>query len=518
MHACSRMLPLLLLIVLLPFAAGAEERVRAYGGRGEDRLLEIAECRGGLFAAGMTMSDDGDLSMRTRTGETGWAMLLDEGGERLWSYTSARAGMTRMAAPAVLDDERCSVLLTDEDGQRCDWILLDASGGVSARMEVSLRDLGMEDGFSVLQMLLCDQEPAKIAVICRRESDGSVSAITLDELGRPDVHGRFLPEGEGMAVSDRHGALAWIGTNAGCMTVTRIETEAESSAVRFAGIDVLAVRDALMQDDGSVVCCGEAQMEAQTVGFAARVSREGEVLFVHRFTRPQCRICQTETGYAVCGAWETGAAAAFLDEDGGLLGEALLADADVLDIAGIPGGCAALTYRAGQKQKQAVITPVYPQAGMLPVLVMAREEPVQTAVSAAEGTPEVPLDSGYLVCGGDEMGVQVTLMDDAGNTVWSTRIPIHTAADALEWRCAARLAAGAVLLGGRYLTGHGGEVRQQGVIALLGSDGVLRRIEEIEGLGAVTAVEVLDEAHALLSGSGERMPSLDTDVQVEIEL
>lgn len=513
MHACMRVIAAWLLM-LLPLAACAEGNARAYGGRGEDRLLEIAECGGGLFAAGMTMSSDGDLSMRTRTGETGWAMLLDEHGERLWSYTSARAGMTKMTDPAALEDGRFSVLLTDEEKRRYDWLLLRASGGVDARKEIALRDLGVEEGFSAQQALLCGQEPAKIAVIVRRESDGAVSVVTLDELGKTETAGSFLSEEAGMAVSDRHGALAWVSAQSGCMTVMRIGEMMESSAVRFADFDVLAVWDALMQDDGSIVCCGEAQTQEECLGFAARVSREGEVLFVHTFLYPQRHISQTETGYAVCGTWEKGSAVAFFDEDGAMLGEAAVEEDDVLDIAGIPDGCAVLSYLSGQAQKQAMITSVYPQAGMQPVLMMAQEKALQ-ASGEAERTPEIPLAGGYLVCGGDDMGVQVTLMGDAGDAVWSTRIPIHTAADRLEWLCAARLEDGSVLLGGRYLTGQGEQVRQQGAIALLGSDGVLRRIEEIEGLGVVNAIEILDAAHALLLGSA---PALDADAQVQIEL
>lgn len=503
MHACGRILAIGLLMLALPLSGLAEDARRVYGGRGEDRLLEIAEAGGGLFAVGTTASSDGDLSVRTRSGETGWAMRIGESGERLWSYASARSGMTRMIDPVPLDDGRYSLLLTDAEGQRCDWILLDSEGKLLSRAEVSLDSFGMGEGFRVMQMLLCGQSTPQIAVIAQDTSDGAVCAVMLDELGRSGALGRFLPDGAGIAVSDRRGALAWIGVQLGCMTVTRLAGDMESASVRFAEFDVVSVSDALMQDDGSVVCCGEAQTERGAAGFAARVSREGEVLFAHVFLEPQRHVCQTETGYAVSGAWEAGTSVAFLDEDGGLLGEAPAETADVLDIAGAPGGCALLTHIEGYRQKQAEIT-LISQAGSAEIGLL--DMPEGEAQSPAHETsmpethmmdtpaPEIAVGSGYLLCGGDKKGVQVTLMDGAGQSVWSTRIPIHTAADALEWCCAAWLEDGSVFLGGRYLTGEGEAARQRGAIALLSSDGVLRRVEELPGAGAVVGAEWLGGA------------------------
>ena len=122
------------------------------------------------------------------------------------------------------------------------------------------------------------------------------------------------------------------------------------------------------------------------------------------------------------------------------------------------------------------------------------------------------LMDGYLVCGeSDSFGVRVTCMDGSGTQRWSTRIPIHTAADALEWLCAAQLADGGVLLGGRYLTGEGAEAAQEGVLALLSGDGVLRRIEVVEGAGAVCALEPMDGGSVTLHIASGAAPSLQAD-------
>lgn len=518
MHACGRMIAICLLTLALPLAVSAEAQPRIYGGRGEDRLLEIAEAGGGLLASGTTASSDGDLSMRTREGETGWAMLTGEDGERIWCYASGRAGMTRMVDPAPLDDGRYSLLLTDDEGQRGDWLLLDEKGRLLSRAEISRDSIGADAELEIGRMMLFAQSPAEIAVIAENAKSGEVCAFALDEAGNPRELGRFLPEGGGMSVSDRRGALAFVGTQAGCMTVTRLSGSMESASVRFTDFDVLSVSDALLQDDGSVVCCGAAQRESGAAGFAARVSREGEVLFAHVFLQPQRHVCQTENGYAVCGAWEADSSVAFFDEDGALLGTALTGDADVLDIAGAPGGCAALTYLSGHRQKQAVITPVSMDAGAELHLLVQREEEATADGQKQPASPEIAVSGGYLLCGGDKLGVKVTLMDGSGKPVWSTRIPIHTAADALEWRCGAQLEDGAVFLGGRYLTGEGDVQSQKAAIALLGGDGVLRRVEELPDAGAVVGAELLDGGAVRLHVSRSETPDLTADDTIDIML
>lgn len=514
----GRLMAAWLLMMALPLAACAQDAQRIYGGREEDRLLEIAEAGGGLFAAGTTASSDGDLSVRTREGETGWAMLIDESGARRWSYASGRYGMTRMTDPAPLGDGRYSLVLSDEEGLRCDWILLDQRGKLLARTEIGLSTFGLGAQDRIADALICSRSPAKIAVITKNGEDGSLGAYLLDESGAAETGGRFLAQGEGLAVSDGQGALAWIGAQSGAVTVTRPLKEMESASVRFAAFDVLRVTDALMQADGSIVCCGEAKTDGGAAGFAARVSREGEALFAHVFFAPQSAVCQTENGYAVCGAWEEGTAVAFLDEDGGLLGEAFAPVQDALDIAGISGGCALLTHTGERRQKQAAVTPVLMRENADVGLIDFPEKP-ETAPEAPElPAPDIPVGSGYLVCRGEKAGVRVTLMDDGGQAVWSTRIPIHTAADALEWLCAAWLEDGSVFLGGRYLTGEGDSMRQQGAIALLSGDGVLRRVEEVPGAGAVVGAELPAGGMVRLHISRSETPAVAADDRIDMTL
>ena len=74
----------------------------------------------------------------------------------------------------------------------------------------------------------------------------------------------------------------------------------------------------------------------------------------------------------------------------------------------------------------------------------------------------------------------MTLEDAQGGEIWRLRTVIHTAADRLEWRCALELPDGSYALGGRYLTGEGQRTEQAAALAVVGHEGVLRRIVPVE--------------------------------------
>lgn len=505
-----------LLLALLTPLAQSYAQSRAYGGSGEDMLTELAQGEGGLFAVGMTASDDGDLSARTRSGEAGWALCLRENGERRWSYASAHTGLARMTAPAALPDGRYSLVLTDETAQRGEWILLAPSGKASMRTEIgaALPEDGM---YTVVQYLLCSEEPASLAVILRRGDE--VWTVILEENG--DVRGGepAHASGEGRAASDGLGGLIWASSQDGRLSLVRLDAQAHAG-FSYDGWRIRAVTDVLMQEDGSVVCCGALEEDG---GFLVRVSCEGEVIFCLATPQALCHICQTETGFA---AFSGGAEPSllFVDEDGGVLGMEKDVPAEVLDLAGVPDGAALLTHTAGRRQPQAVITSVLlsgvkpvPAQSMPEELTQASAPQKQAAIDDAsaidDGASELMASGGkHIVCRDDGLGVRVTLVDGDGQTVWSTRTPIHTAADALQWLCAAYLEDGSVLLGGRYLSGEGDQLRQEGVTALLNSDGVLRRIETVEGAGAVTAIAT--EPDVVLYLATGSLPSAGTEASM----
>lgn len=86
----------------------------------------------------------------------------------------------------------------------------------------------------------------------------------------------------------------------------------------------------------------------------------------------------------------------------------------------------------------------------------------------------LPLEDGWLLYGAGERGAQLLRVDASLEERWHTRTPIHTAADALEWRCGVALASGEMMLarplphgtwrpgragGRRRAAGSGGELK-----------------------------------------------------------
>ena len=512
MHWGRRAAAAALALTALASAAQAQGASRAYGGRSEDNLLEMTQAGSALFAVGTTASTDGDLSMRRRTGFTGWATLIDEDGTPLWSYASAHTGFDRMISPAALEDGRLSLVLTDRQAQGGEWLLLGSNGALLARVPIPSALCGDGKSRSVCRMLACDQSPAALAVFLSGPEPGMLQAGRMDERGETVLGMPFEGDAQGCAASDLRGGLAWIGARDGALCLTRFDgAEAvEMMTVAFGAFEVERIGDALMLDDGSVACCGEAQDGAG--GFLVRVSGEGEVLFARALDGAQRQLCQTETGLAVYGLQDSSAAVSFFDEDGNLQGVEPALRADAQDLAGTPDGAALLVHLESLRDRQAVITRV--QQRMDALEAQQEDDDGGEALPAAAG-PALDVAGSHLLCSAAEgRGVQVTYVDELGRERWSTRMPIHTAADALEWLCAVQLEDGRILLGGRYLSGEGEAARQQGALALLGSDGVLRSMEAVPGCGAVCAMEALADGTARLSTVSGSAPGLVPDAQM----
>ena len=230
-----------------------------------------------------------------------------------------------------------------------------------------------------------------------------------------------------------------------------------------------------------------------------RASREGELLFQKATGAPLSCLTQTDT----CFACLSGKQVLFADEDGGVLGTAPAPDG-TLDLAPSSFGAAALSHDGARGRRQAVLTHIaQPQAE-------PQEQPA--ALKQLSYEAEIAVESGYLVCSAQDMqGVQVRHVAADGTQIFSTRTPIHTAADALEWLCAAVLEDGSILLGGRYLTGEGEAALQEGVYALLTPGGVLRQMETISDAGAVCAIETAPESGILLHTVNGGEVSLEAD-------
>lgn len=465
----------------------AEDAPLAFGGSGEDRLCEAVACGEGLFAVGTTASSDYDLSMRTRRGETGWALRLDAQGSVQYSFCMARSGMTRMTAPTAHADGSCSFVLTDETGQRGEWVVLDERGRSVSRVAIDGAAALCPWGEEIVQMLPVDApEGVHLAAIVRH-ADGTLCCARAAQDGGVTAGVPFdgASGNGGAACAGPNDLLAYAGAQDGLLSITWIDAnnapERRVDGALAQDARAQTVRDALMGGDGSVAVCGEKEDGG---GFLLRASREGERLFLLETEAPLTCLTATDTGYAAL----TDGRILFTDEDGAGVAWAD-APEGALDLAASPGGATALTHLETRGKRQAVFTRVAQPP--LKQLTERRE---------AAALPQTLIaGDGYLLCSAeDALGVRVRHVTRDGREIFSVRTPIHTAADALEWLCAAKLRDGAILLGGQYVYGAGEDAERQGVTALLDEEGVLRRMETLEGAAAVRAIEVTPEGTILL--------------------
>ncbi|MGN0772515.1 MAG: hypothetical protein ACI4MP_01820 [Candidatus Ventricola sp.] len=479
----------LLLLGAQACALEADGAPAAFGGSGEDALYEAVACGDGLLAVGTTASSDYDLSMRTRSGETGWALRLNADGSVRFSFCTGRAGMTRMTAPAAFEDGSCSLVLVDGTAQRGEWIVLDERGRSVSRVAIDGAAALCPQGERIVQMLPVDgPEGVQLAALVAHADGETMCCARLAQDGSAAAGKPFAVSGPGVACAGREGLLAYAAVQDGGLSLAFVNGQGTAQQGfgegLTPGVRVQAVHDAQMGGDGSVAVCGET---ADGGGFLLRASREGERLFLLETGAPLTRLTATDTGYA---ALEDGRIL-FTDEDGSGVAWAA-APENTLDLAPSPGGAAALSHLDTRGRRQAAFAHV----------AQPELEPQQRAHGAYPGA--LTAGDGVLLCSAeDALGVRVRHMSADGEEIFSVRTPIHTAADALEWRCAAKLDDGSILLGGRYLYGTGEDARQQGVTALLGGDGVLRRMETLEDAAAVCAIELTPDGEILLHTSAQ---------------
>ena len=279
----------LLLLGARACALEAADVPAAFGGSGEDALYEVVACGDGLFAVGTTASNDYNLSMRTRRGETGWALRIGDDDGARFSFCTARAGMTRMTAPAAFEDGSCSLVLADEAAQRGEWIVLDERGRSVSRVPIDGAAALCPQGTQIVQLLPVDgPEGVQLAALIGHADGETMCCAHVAQDGSVTPGEAFTADKPGAVCAGRDGQMAYAAEQDGrlrmiCMNGNGMTEE------RYIGepARVRAVHDAQMGGDGSVTVCGET---ADGGGFLLRVSREGERLFLLETGAPLTRL------------------------------------------------------------------------------------------------------------------------------------------------------------------------------------------------------------------------------------
>lgn len=549
---------MLLLLTALPLCACAQTTGMLYGGRGEETILGTVPCEGGLFAVGYTYSSDGDLSMRTRTGKTGWALRIDVQGEVVFSACSAHVGRDEMVSPFAHADGTFSCILQGEN-QGAEWLRLSGEGRVLSRMELpQTADYCPHDAQAAQgRRIYCEGEGSAVLALEALHADGTSCMAALNENGtiRPGAAFQDGMDKVCVPLADGSGQLAALYTQDAQAVMTWIAPGSESEP-RVLHVPVEEgvlewIVSAVACEDGSLIFSGQL---AGGGGVITRVSRSGETLFSIRTSDPGWCMALTDIGFAALAQQEI----MFFSEDGALQGLApIRLQMDFPGeciLTGFGGGVALIESLPGSKTRQISVTAVeeYSEsveevyAGMenlrflrlgsemtdarrtaQGVLFHLRDQDGQTAALIVDGEGGyVPADAqpaaqpsqgwlledGRLEWTGDALGTWVSRISASGETLFTTRIVIHTAADSAQWLCMAQ-DKGDFLLGGRYLTQEGPTARQEAVVARIGADGVLREIRTVEALGCVCAMLPM-EGDVLLLGAASAWPRMEADVLI----
>lgn len=541
----TRVLALFALLVLLCAPACAQrEWEKTYGGNGTDRLTDMIATGDGLLAVGYTDSTDGDLSLRTRTGLTGWMLRLDGEGNVLWSCCTARSGRYVMSNPYAHGDGTFSVLLSGE-GSGSEWLRVDDEGSVTGRIvlpkpQAACSHAAAKELYGI--PLEKDGEPV-LALVVTHE-DGTNCYTLMREDGTVFPGAQVFPcraDGALEAAIDGSGRLIAVYPEDGDAEIVLIEPGSQEDArmipVAIDSGKLQLIISALPCRDGSVIFNGQLYAIGNVL---LRVNAEGETIFMRDDGEYLGPMTHTQVGFAGVDSDEI----LFYDEDGALLGARArnVEEEWPLALAALGEGVAVLDGSSTRKlveisalddylpaesaqdwyadalyaRGRSVLR--YAQTDGADVLLCVEDAGGQTRCLrvSADGVltdenapmPDMPppntfdLPAGRLTWQAAQRGAVVTLSDAAGNVLWQTFTRIHTPADSVQWFCAAQTEDGRILLGGRYLSQILGDSEEkafmreltedgmmhEGVVVQLSLDGVLLGMDTIRDIGSIRGI------------------------------
>lgn len=465
----TRVLALFALLALLCAPACAQQEwEREYGGSGADVLTDLIAAGDGLLAVGYTDSTDGDLSMRTRTGMTGWMLRLDGEGNALWSCCTARRGRDRMHSPYAHADGTFSAMLTGE-GRGGEWLRISEEARVDARIELPEPDAACSHGQAKALYGLPLEKDGALALVVTHEDGTNCYALMRQDgeiLPGAQVY-PHIPDGVMEVSIDGSGRLVAVYPADGNAQIVLIEPgSAEPARVFPVQIDsgkLQLIISALPCEDGSVIFNGQIYEIGNVL---LRVNAEGGTIFMRDDCEFLSPLAHTQVGFAGVDSDEI----IFFDEDG----------ADVLLVVEDRGGearCLRLGSDGTMKDDNASMPDMPPEHVF-------------------------DLPAGRLTWQGAQQGAVVTLSNAAGNVLWQTFTRINTPADSVQWLCAAQTDDGRILLGGRYLSQILGDseekafrreltqdgLMQEGVVVQLSTDGVLLGMNTIKDIGSILGI------------------------------
>ncbi|MBQ2989690.1 MAG: hypothetical protein IJD60_00170 [Clostridia bacterium] len=120
----------ILSFIYLPvLSAAGETRTYTYGGSGVEMIYHAAgNAQGRIALAGLTESSDGTLKTRTKSGQAGWVMCIDQSGDVLWNFCRHQAKYERMEVPVWHEDGSVTVLFWMEKSGYSELELIRLSG------------------------------------------------------------------------------------------------------------------------------------------------------------------------------------------------------------------------------------------------------------------------------------------------------------------------------------------------------------------------------------------------------
>ena len=508
------------LILLTLTTAGAKaDRAYTYGGSGMDVITEIIPIEGGALAVGRTNSNDGTFSTRSRKGMAGWVLCLNETGEIRWTHCTAHAGRVEFHSPYEHKNGMLSCVLGDEQ-MGMEWVWYNREGSRGYGQTQARIDIGT--GRSKVLPLDWNGRPA-LAVL-HDIGNNRLSCSLMDEYGSY-TDGEPFEAAEGLEpFADRLGRIVFARQEEGKILLRFVTPGgAASEEMVVSGCPEGVLYDAAPRADGTLLLAGETE----NGGYIACVNDQGETLFVSHTEYPVECVSASETGFSGLGfADGTNSGVLYEFDAGGKLLSSLTKAVNVEKkmMADTASGAIVIERTESGESLGGVSVKQLDDSRQWEKVLFRREGELLSAQADAE---ELRLfmrgEDGNETCLAlsadgvkrlnaaykDELCPGVTWQETTrgtrisrrtGEHIVETNVPIHTAADRLEWLCASPLEDGGLLLGGRYISesAENDSPVQQGVLARLNPDGILYSLETLDDVGCVAGIAQAGEKTMLL--------------------